>query len=94
MSYIQNNDDHSKVFLSLKSRRELADFFGIKYQKFIYHVYELSESKKYTTFRIPKRSGETREISAPVGAIKTIQSKLNLVLRDIYEPKETVHGFI
>lgn len=90
----QKNNELAKTFLSLKSRRELADFFGIKYEKFIYHVYKLPESSKYTTFLIPKRSGGSREISAPISAIKIIQSKLNSVLQAIYKPKETVHGFI
>lgn len=94
MDNILKNNELTKTFLSVKSRRELAAFFSIKYEKFIYHLYKLPDSKKYTTFLIPKRSGDAREISSPISAIKIIQSKLNRVLQNIYEPKEIVHGFI
>ena len=49
--------------------------------------------RRYTTFRIPKKSGGVREISAPVPRLKAMLWPVNEILRSIYEPKPCVMGF-
>ncbi len=50
--------------------------------------------KNISIFTIPKKSGGTREISAPASPIKIIQSKLKQVLETVYKPKPATHGFV
>ena len=45
-------------------------------------------------FQIPKRSGGFRTIHAPTTSIKIIQRKLNQVLKCVYQPKLSTHGFV
>ena len=49
---------------------------------------------KYLEFKVPKKSGQMRKISAPSTALKIIQRKLSQVLYSVYDPKASVHGFI
>lgn len=48
----------------------------------------------YHTFKIPKKDGTAREISAPDKELKEIQRKLASVLSAVYEPKVCAYGFI
>ncbi len=47
----------------------------------------------YKEFDIPKKSGGTRRISAPVGKLKDVLKCLSVILAPYYEPCECVHGF-
>lgn len=82
------------LFLAMQSARDIARFLEINYNRLVYHVYIIKDKKKYTTFSIPKKSGEIREISAPISAIKIMQRKLNHILQICYKPKGAAHGFI
>jgi RNA-directed DNA polymerase len=66
----------------------------VDYRRLIYHLYQVPENSKYEIFLIPKRSGGTREISAPITALKIIQTKLNEVLSNVYKPKQPVFGYV
>lgn len=50
-------------------------------------------AKSYVRFKIPKRSGGTREILAPIGNLKYIQKAINTRLREQLTPADEVHGF-
>ena len=45
-------------------------------------LYKQSDAGKYKKFEIPKKSGGTRQISAPLGALKAIQRELATYLND------------
>ncbi len=47
----------------------------------------------YTTFRIAKRSGGSREISAPRPALKHVQLWINREILNAMRPHESCHGF-
>lgn len=47
----------------------------------------------YKEFEIPKRSGGTRRITAPVGKLKDIQKCISAILSPYYQVPECVHGF-
>ncbi len=69
---------------------ELATFLDYKPQTLTYIAYRLDESKKYSEFEIPKRSGGSRIIQAPDRSLKILQEKIAKVLNDCYE--ELLHS--
>jgi RNA-directed DNA polymerase len=76
------------AFAALRTR---ADVAGTSEKELIYILYR--GGKQYFEFDTPKRAGGTRHISAPTGSIKILQKRLNQVLRAVYVPKASVHGF-
>jgi RNA-directed DNA polymerase len=83
-------DEVRASFANLKSRADVAKLLEVNLSQLTYHLFK---AKKYTTFRIPKRSGGHRDISAPASALKILQAKLAGILQEIYIPKNVVHGF-
>jgi RNA-directed DNA polymerase len=81
-------------FYSLKKPMDIADLLEISYSRLIYHTYIVYPERRYKTFEIPKKSGGIRQISTPITALKILQRKLNQVLKAVYEPKASVHGFV
>ena len=58
------------------------------------NYYAFHAQKTYISFHIPKRNGDSRQISAPVDALKSIQQCINHVLHLKFEPHHTAHGFL
>jgi len=83
-------------FAALKTLQDVADLLEVDQAHLKYHLYISPRSTRYTIFEIPKRSGGTRKITAPVTALKIIQRKLNQVLQHVYYDKRrpSVHSFI
>ena len=81
-------------FLTVETKRELAQVLGIEYKILIYNLYKIPDSKKYLEFEIQKRNGGKRKICAPNSGIKYIQRILNQILLQIYPVKSCVHGFV
>ncbi|HEY9605767.1 MAG TPA: reverse transcriptase domain-containing protein, partial [Allocoleopsis sp.] len=79
-------------FFNLKTRQDVADLLEISDYQLRYHLY-ISRKKAYKTFTIPKKSGEARIIHTPITPLKIIQKKLNQILRCVYQPKPSTHGF-
>lgn len=50
--------------------------------------------KRYTEFKIKKKSGEERSIHAPVRGLKALQRSLSFVLQCIFEPHKAAMGFV
>jgi len=87
--------------------RDVATLLGFKPASLAYILYIKSASSKYTTFNIPKRSGGTRQISAPMKDLKLLQRRLAELLQDCVEeidqankrsdkdkqPDRIAHGF-
>lgn len=69
-----------KRFNEIKTRNELADFLGISRRHLAYSLYIKNETDQYITFEIPKKSGGTRKIDAPIGTRKRIQDCLKTSL--------------
>lgn len=91
---LKDCNELKQEFLSLKVPRDVAALLDVTYDRLIYHMYGVPDSKKYLEFEVPKKSGRTRKISAPSTALKIIQRKLSQVLYSVYEPKASVHGFV
>jgi hypothetical protein len=50
--------------------------------------------KRYSEFKIKKKSGSERIIHAPVNGLKSLQKTLSFVLQCVYEPHNAVMGFV
>ena len=83
-----------KDFYSLKTTRDVANLLEVPYNRLIYHIYRIPSEDKYEIFRVPKKSGGEREITAPISSLKIIQRKLSQVLYCTYHARPSVHGFM
>lgn len=81
-------------FYALQTRQDVARLLGVEDQSLRYFLYGIPEKKRYRTFQIPKRKGGARTICTPCNELKTLQRKLNDVLKCVYRPKGAVHGFV
>lgn len=81
-------------FLKLETARDIAQLLQVSYDRLVYHIHKVPDSKKYEQFKILKKSGKLRNISAPSTSLKIIQRKLSQVLYSAYKPNIAVHGFV
>ena len=91
------------VLKSLKEAEgldDLAELLGYKPKSLSYILYKLPDAAKYTTFKIPKKTGGEREICAPTEQLKLVQRRLANVLyacRDEIDKESDLgslsHGF-
>ena len=84
----------SRLFSSLSTGSDVADFLEIPYGQLLYLLYKLDDKIKYTSFLIPKKTGGYREISKPSKGIEILQKKLKPYLVQYYRVKAPVHGFV
>ena len=75
-----------------KSLRHVAHLLKCKPKALSYTLYKLPVGLKYTQFAIPKRSGETRIINAPVDRLKLLQRRLADLLSVCLEEIEMAGG--
>ncbi len=78
--------------LECETREQLAEVLGVSVTTLTYFAY--GSGKKYTSFDIPKKSGGTRTISAPVEGLVEIQRKLASHFVKLYPNLAYVHGFV
>lgn len=81
-------------FKGITTRMELAAYLGCKYNHIIYNLFVIHPEKRYSTFQIPKKSGGTREICAPVTGLKIVQKRLASVLNKTVPQKYCAHGYV
>lgn len=79
---------------NLNTIEKLAKLIPISYSKLVYYAYVKPEEDKYTTFKVPKRSGGIRKISSPIPPLKYIQRCLANYFIDYYGLRIPVHGFV
>lgn len=72
---------------------DLANLLTIEPNKLSFIIYQLPDKSKYHNFKIPKKSGGFRSISAPNKTIKSLQRKLSKILELQYKPYYCSHGF-
>ena len=53
----------------------------------------INSAKRYRTFRIPKKSGDYREISAPSSTLMSMLKALNILFECLYTPSPAAMGF-
>lgn len=67
---------------NITTKKELAVLLGVKASFLTYNLYIIKPHTQYTQFRIPKKNGGERIISAPNGKLKILQSNLSELLLD------------
>ena len=50
--------------------------------------------KRYTEFKIKKKSGSERSIHAPIKGLKALQKTLSIILQCIFQPHQAAMGFV
>lgn len=68
--------DFVNKFCEIGTRKEFAEFIGVSLKKLTYLLYVKHVDNYYHSFEIPKRSGGSRQIDAPIGDLKKIQYSL------------------
>jgi hypothetical protein len=65
-----------------------------KLKQLTYYANPKREAKRYSEFKIKKKSGADRSIHAPVAGLKAIQRALSFVLQCVFEPHKAAMGFV
>ena len=89
-----SKEELREAFFALQTRQDIARLLDVPDKQLVYHLYIESPHRRYAAFQIPKKTGGTRDILAPVSGLKIIQQKLNQALQAVYDPKPSVHGFV
>ena len=83
-----------------ESLSDLAELLGYKPKAVSYILYKIPDNDKYIEFEIPKKTGETRKIKAPVEKLKHLQRRLADLLNECFDQiskenkkKSLSHGF-
>lgn len=80
--YLESFMSRLKQLKEAQTKPQLADVLGIKASQLTHTLYCRALSDQYSCFAIPKKSGGEREIKAPTGSLKRIQSALSSLLLD------------
>ncbi|MBB2184000.1 trypsin-like peptidase domain-containing protein [Lachnospiraceae bacterium MD1] len=83
-----------KLFYQMQSREDVADILQIEDKSLRYFLYAIKPDNMYTEFKIPKKNGEYRKISAPNKKLRSIQRKLADILNIAYKVKPASYGFV
>jgi RNA-directed DNA polymerase len=81
------------AFTACKSQADLAKVLGTSKPNLLFHLYSKAKPK-YKSFKIPKASGASRDISVPPRALALWQELLHSILSELYIPKTGAEGFI
>jgi RNA-directed DNA polymerase len=93
---------HLKALQAADNLSDVAKILGVKPAGLSYVLFKKGPTKNYTEFKIPKRYGGSRTISAPTDSLKMIQQRLSNVLQNCVEEinaansfkAQMAHGFI
>lgn len=91
-----------------KTIHDVAALLGFKASALAYVLYSKAAQPTYKKFQIPKRSGGTRQIAAPISELKLLQRRLAYILQNCLEeirakygrddagptPDQVTHGFV
>lgn len=85
------------AYLLDQIKRDADEFgrinYGITEKMLRYFSTEKTETKRYRTFKIRKKSGGTREIKAPCRQLDVILTCINIMLKAAYSPSPAAMGF-
>ena len=90
---MEDNDIIAR-FVSVKTKREVAEVLGSSLKSMAYNLYVLPTDKRYRRFTVPKKNGAAREICAPAGGLKYLQRQLANILTGCEEFRPCVHGYV
>jgi RNA-directed DNA polymerase len=78
----------------LDSAADVAAFFKVRRERLLHALYRAHESTRYHQFEIAKRTGGMRQISAPRGLVRDLQTELAPQLQKIHTRHPSAHGFL
>lgn len=73
---------------SCKTQKDLANLLGYSEKNFTRILFSQDISTRYQSFEIPKKNGHKRKIFAPTPELKTLQTRLSILLSNCYEELE------
>jgi RNA-directed DNA polymerase len=65
---------------SCKTQKDLANLLGYSEKNFTRILFSQDISTRYQSFEIPKKNGHKRKIFAPTPELKTLQTRLSILL--------------
>ena len=86
--------DQSQNFLLIQNPSQLAAWLGVSDKALRFILYKLDASKKYTSFDIRKRNGDSRRIDAPSAGLKYLQSTISKALVEVAPPRAIAKGYV
>ena len=104
----QTHIDHIRAaFTKMQSREDLLQLlneakpliygdkaYPFKLKQLTWYANPKLGTKRYSEFKIKKKSGAERSIHAPIDGLKAIQKTLSLVLQCVFEPHKAAMGFV
>lgn len=104
---IENTEQLTYAFANMQSTTDLLDLLNMakrhlfgeraipfSLKQFNYFTITRTKYAQYTLKHIPKKTGGTRTIHAPVKGLKHMQACMNLVLQVLFQPNTSAMGFI
>lgn len=91
---MQSREDLLAVLNIAKSYIYGEKVIPFKFNQLTYYSNPKLGGKRYSDFKIRKKSGSTRNIHSPVEGLKSLQSALNLILQCVFEPHSAAMGFV
>jgi RNA-directed DNA polymerase len=91
---LQNKEDLVALLSEAKILLYGEEATPVQLKALTYYANPENSRNRYKNFIIKKKSGEDRIIHAPIKGLKTILRALNFILQCVYEPRETVTGFV
>ena len=86
-------EDLSNLLTQIKESEFLTAKYPITKKQLLHFCNPKIVPDRYKTFQIRKKSGGLREISAPTFQLGIILHTLNILLKSIYSPSDSVMGF-
>lgn len=83
---------HLAALQAAHTIHDVAALLGFKTSALAYCLYSKSAQPTYKKFHVPKKSGGTREIAAPIPQLKLLQRRLSDILQNCLEEIRTTHG--
>lgn len=83
---------HLQTLRDAETRKDVASILDSTPSKLAYILFRGPDALKYTSFEIPKRSGEVRQIKAPAPRLRRLQRRLASVLYLCLDEIETSGG--
>lgn len=86
--------DLLRVLNIVKERDLGTSKYDFSLRQLNYYSNPKISKNRYTTFKIPKKAGGFRTISAPCSGLKMLQTEINSLLKLLYHPSENTMGFV
>lgn len=84
--------DLLNLVIKFQNEKDKTDYKLFPNKKVRYYYAKINQ--RYVNFEIPKKTGGKRTITAPDRFLKKIQRRIDLIIRLLFVPKPSAHGFL